>query len=73
MPFVQVKNEPLEEVSRVTGEPVHGLKGEEGDFPTERSDPFSCRRGPPEKWLKTENTLLKGKIGSQRPAVREED
>jgi len=59
-----LKGEPLEEVSRVTGQPAHMLKEWKETFLQGGQATFQVGVSAKEKALKAENTSLKAKVGS---------
>jgi hypothetical protein len=74
--LVLLKGEPLEEVSRLTGQPAHVLKGWRETFLQGGQATFHVGEAAKEKALEEENTSLKAKGGGarhgQRPGARED-
>jgi len=59
-----LKGEPLEEVSRLTGQPAHVLTGWKAAFLQGGLATFQAGESAKEKALEVENTSLKAKVGS---------
>ncbi|GJL61735.1 MAG: hypothetical protein NPIRA04_03890 [Nitrospirales bacterium] len=59
-----LKGEPLEEVSRVTGQPAHVLTGWKELFLQGGQATFQIGESAKEKALEVENTSLKAKVGT---------
>ena len=59
-----LKGEPLEEVSRLTGQPAHVLSGWKAAFLQGGQATFQAGESAKEKTLEVENTSLKTKVGA---------
>ena len=62
--MVLLKGEPLEEVSRLTGQPAYVLKAWQESFLQGGQATFHVGESTKEKALETENLTLKAKVGS---------
>jgi len=62
--LVLLKGEPLEEVSRLTGQPAHVLTAWKAAFLQGGEASFQAGESVKEKTLTAENTSLKAKVGS---------